>query len=242
MDQPELIVRARRGDGVAFGALVEGDLAAMVRLAAVVSGNPADAEDIVQEALTKVLQSLHRFDENRPFQPWFATIVANQARNWKRSCGRRFRLVERIALQANLPIRGVDEIVIEADEGSRVVAALQILDPVDREVLALRFLAGLTERESAEALGVAVGTVKSRTSRALTRLRMQLEPERETNAERRRVGLAPPVQPRQPQGVGGTSTAHEKPVEPAGTVEPLEPLEHLEPAEHREMSRKWTAQ
>ncbi len=76
MDQPELIARARRGDGVAFGALVEGDLAAMVRLAAVVSGNPADAEDIVQESLTKVLQSLRRFDESRPFRPWFATIVS----------------------------------------------------------------------------------------------------------------------------------------------------------------------
>jgi DNA-binding CsgD family transcriptional regulator len=125
------------------------------------------------------------------------------------------------------------------------VAALQILDPVDREVLALRFLAGLTEKESAEALGVAVGTVKSRTSRALTRLRMQLEPERETNAERRRVVLAPPVQPREPQRLGGTNTAQEKPVDPAEPlepVEPLEPIEHLEPVEHREMSRKWTAQ
>jgi RNA polymerase sigma factor (sigma-70 family) len=175
MDSPELIARARRGDGVAFGVLVEPDLPAMVRLAAVVSGNPADAEDIVQEALTKVLQSLRRFDETRPFRPWFATIVANQARNWKRSRGRRLRLVERIAVQANVAVRGVDELVIEADEGSQVVAALKHLEPLDREVLALRFLAGLTEKESADALGVAIGTVKSRTSRALLRLRSQLE-------------------------------------------------------------------
>jgi RNA polymerase sigma factor (sigma-70 family) len=175
MDSQELVARARRGDGVAFGALVEGDLPAMVRLAAVVSGNSGDAEDIVQEALTKVLQSLRRFDETRPFRPWFATIVANQARNWKRSRGRRLRLVERIAVQANLPVRSVDELVIEADEGSRVVAALQELEPLDREMLALRFLAGLTEKESAEALGIAPGTVKSRTSRALGRMRTQLE-------------------------------------------------------------------
>ncbi len=173
MDQPELIARARRGDGVAFGALVEADLPAMVRLAAVVSGNAADAEDIVQEALTKVLQSLRRFDESRPFRPWFATIVANQARNWKRSRGRQLRLVQRIALQAHLPERFVEEIVLEADEGSRVVAALQSLDRHDREVLALRFLVGLSERESADALGIAVGTVKSRTSRALERMRTQ---------------------------------------------------------------------
>jgi RNA polymerase sigma-70 factor, ECF subfamily len=175
MDSSELIARARRGDGVAFGALVEPDLPAMVRLAAVVSGNAADAEDIVQEALTKVLQSLRRFDESRPFRPWFATIVANCARNWKRSRGRRLRLVERIALQTRLPERLVEEIVLEADEGSRVVASLQALDRHDREVLALRFLVGLSERESADALGIATGTVKSRTSRALSRLRVQLE-------------------------------------------------------------------
>jgi RNA polymerase sigma factor (sigma-70 family) len=167
--------RQRRGDGVAFGALVEADLGAMVRLAAVVSGNAADAEDIVQEALTKVLQSLRRFDETRPFRPWFATIVANQARNWKRSRGRRLRLVRRIAVQAQLPERFVEEIVLEADEGSRVVAALQNLDRHDREILALRFLVGLTERESADALGLALGTVKSRTSRALGRMRTQWE-------------------------------------------------------------------
>ena len=174
MDQPELIARARRGDGAAFGALVEEDLGAMVRLATVVSGNPADAEDIVQEALTKVLQSLRRFDESRPFRPWFATIVANQARNWKRSRGRSLRLVERIALQANAVVRGVEDLVIEADEASRVISALQALEPLDREVLALRFLVGLSERESAEALGIALGTVKSRSSRALAKLRVQL--------------------------------------------------------------------
>jgi RNA polymerase sigma factor (sigma-70 family) len=173
MESLELIARARRGDGVAFGALVEADLPSMVRLAAVVSGNAADAEDIVQEALTKVLQSLRRFDENRPFRPWFATIVANQARNWKRSRGRRLRLVQRIAVQAQLPERFVEEIVLEADEGSRVVAALQALDQHDREILALRFLVGLSE--SADALGLALGTVKSRTSRALERMRTQWE-------------------------------------------------------------------
>ncbi len=183
MDQPELIARARLGDGVAFGALVEGDLAAMVRLATVVSGNPADAEDIVQEALTKVLQSLRRFDESRPFRPWFATIVANQARNWKRSRGRRMRLVERIAVQASLPVRSVDELVIEADEASRVVGALQTLERLDREVLALRFLVGLSERESADALGLALGTVKSRTSRALAKLRTQLDSDQKTARE-----------------------------------------------------------
>jgi RNA polymerase sigma factor (sigma-70 family) len=118
---------------------------------------------------------LRRFDENRPFRPWFATIVANQARNWKRSRGRRLRLVQRIAVQAQLPERFVEQIVLEADEGSRVVAALQALDQHDREILALRFLVGLSERESADALGLALGTVKSRTSRALERMRTQWE-------------------------------------------------------------------
>jgi RNA polymerase sigma factor (sigma-70 family) len=208
MDSPELIARARRGDGVAFGALVEADLGAMVRLAAVVSGNAADAEDIVQEALTKALQSLRRFDETRPFRPWFAAIVANQARNWKRSRGRRLRLVQRIAAQAQLPERFVEEIVLEADEGSRVVAALQALDQHDREILALRFLVGLSERESADALGLALGTVKSRTSRALERMRTQWET---TNDVDRQTLRATPV-------AGSTAQSDEHAVSSNGTT------------------------
>ncbi len=177
MEQRELVERARRGDGAAFAALVGSDLIRMVRLAAAVSGNSNDAEDIVQESMTRALRALKDFDSAREFRPWFATIVANQARNWRRGRGRRQRLTQRIAAQVAPVATPVDDHAILLEESSRVQQSLLSLDESDREVLALRFLAGLTESESAESLGVPLGTIKSRTSRALAKLRVVMEKE-----------------------------------------------------------------
>jgi RNA polymerase sigma factor (sigma-70 family) len=171
MDQHELVAKARRGDGAAFAALVEPELASMVRLAAVVSGNAGDAEDIVQESMTRVLRSLRSFDASRPFRPWFATIVANQARNAKRSRGRRRRLTLRIATIADVGVASVEDHAVLTDDSTALMQLLSQLDLPDREVLALRFLSDLSETETATALGIPVGTVKSRSSRALSRLR-----------------------------------------------------------------------
>ncbi len=174
MEQRELVERARRGDGDAFAALVGPHVTDMLRLARLVSGAHADAEDIVQEALTRVLRSLNRFDADRPFRPWFATIVSNQARNWNRSAGRRKRLTLRIAGLAQVGPVATDEQVEAREQESSILRSVSLLDPIDREVLGLRFLLGLSERETAETLQCSLGTVKSRTSRALDRLRKKI--------------------------------------------------------------------
>ncbi len=174
MEQRELVGRARRGDGEAFAALVQPHLADMLRLARLIGGSANDAEDIVQESLTRVLRSLRRFDPDRPFRPWLATIVANQARNWQRSGIRRQRLTARIANLAELGPRPTDDVAIAHNEGASLVQFVTELERADREVLGLRFLLGLSERETAEALNFSLGTVKSRTSRALGRLRSNL--------------------------------------------------------------------
>ena len=146
-----------------------------MRLAGIVAGNANDAEDIVQESLTRVLRSLRTFDDARPFRPWFAAIVANQARNAKRSTWRRSRLTQRIsahvAASSDTAVSIVEEHALALDAREALLAALVTLEPHDREVLALRFISDLTENETATVLGVPLGTVKSRTSRALSRLR-----------------------------------------------------------------------
>jgi RNA polymerase sigma factor (sigma-70 family) len=175
MEQRQLVGLARRGDGAAFAALVAPDLPAMVRLAAVVSGSTADAEDIVQEALTRALDALTRFDVDRPFRPWFATIVSNQARNWRRSGTRRRRLTLRVANLAPPAPQATDDAAVARVGADATFAALRSMEELDRTVLALRHLTGLSEADTAAALGIAVGTVKSRNARALTRLRTILE-------------------------------------------------------------------
>jgi RNA polymerase sigma factor (sigma-70 family) len=175
MEQRELVAQARRGNGDSFAALVQPHLVAMLHLAQIVSGSRADAEDIVQESLTNVLRSLGRFDVDRPFRPWFAAIVANQARNWNRAGRRRERLTSRVATLVEVAPPLPDDLAIANDEHEMILQRIAALESIDREILAARFLLGLTGKEAATMLSCSVGTVKSRTSRALTRLRKQID-------------------------------------------------------------------
>lgn len=124
------------------------------RVAYVAAGERGDAEEAVQDGFVKAYRALGRFRDGAPFRPWLLRIVANEARNRRRSAGRRTGL----ALRA-------------AERRDELLEALGRLDEHDREVLVHRFLLELGEEETAAALGIRRGTVKSRTSRALERLR-----------------------------------------------------------------------
>jgi RNA polymerase sigma-70 factor (ECF subfamily) len=133
------------------------------RLAYVITGSAADAEDATQDALVKAWRALGRFRRGSPFRPWLLRIVANEARNRRRSAGRRARLVLRAAHERTSTSEPV--------ERTALLDALNALPEESQAVLACRYLLGLSEHETAVALGLRHGTVKSRTSRALDRLR-----------------------------------------------------------------------
>ena len=147
---------------------------AATRLAAVIGGS-ADAEDIAQEAFVKAYRALDRFRDGAAFSPWLMRIVANEARNHRRSSGRRARLALR-ALPAGDYWRTPEDEVVGAQRRATLLDAVDGLPDRDRLVLSCRFLLGLSEAETAAALDCAAGTVKSRTSRALERLRARLAP------------------------------------------------------------------
>jgi RNA polymerase sigma factor (sigma-70 family) len=135
------------------------------RLAYVITGSAADAEDAVQDAFVKAWRALGRFRAGEPFRPWLLRIVANEARNRRRSAGRRVRLALRAAHE-----RPEDDL-----DRRPLLDALNELPPDAQAVLVCRYLLGLSEQETAAALDLAHGTVKSRTSRALERLREHYE-------------------------------------------------------------------
>jgi RNA polymerase sigma factor (sigma-70 family) len=177
LDDRGLALRARSGDGRAFEELVRMHQEIAFRVAYLITGSAGEAEDAVQEGLVKAWRALGRFRPDAPFRPWLLQIVANEARNRRRSAGRRAAL----ALRAAQP-RGREEVSGDAapspesqavahDERRRLLAALDTLPDDGRLVLASRYLLGLSEEETAAALGVRRGTVKSRTARALERLR-----------------------------------------------------------------------
>jgi RNA polymerase sigma-70 factor (ECF subfamily) len=132
----------------------------------------SDADDAAQEAFLKAFAALPRFRAG----PWLLRIVANEARNRRRSAGRRHGLALRAAVGHDPAPTAPDPagIVIAAETRAEVLAALGTLRDDDREILGARFFLELSEAETAETLGMPKGTVKSRTARALGRLRAAL--------------------------------------------------------------------
>ncbi|HZO62831.1 MAG TPA: sigma-70 family RNA polymerase sigma factor [Gaiellaceae bacterium] len=174
-DDEELVARARRGDADAYEVLVTAYQGIALRTAHVVSGNAADAEEAVQDAFVKAYRALWRFRPGAPFRPWLLRIVANEARNRRRSAGRRSALALRAAQEPSGEAAPSPEAaLLGAERREELVAALNRLSESDREALACRFFLDLSEAETAAALGVRPGTVKSRLSRALERLRAEL--------------------------------------------------------------------
>ncbi len=171
-----LVERAQRGDVAAYERLVERHQAAAFRVAWVACGNAADAEEAAQDAFVKAFAALGRFRRGAPLRPWLLTIVANEARNRRRASGRREHLAFRAAIaEPTGSAPSTESVALDAEQDAALRAALARLDERDREVLWLRFFAGLDEAETAAALGCRRGTVKSRQSRALDRLRAELE-------------------------------------------------------------------
>jgi RNA polymerase sigma factor (sigma-70 family) len=172
-DERELALRAQRGDERAFESLVQPHWETAFRLAHLITRNAADAEDAVQDALLKSWRALPRFRTSEPFRPWFLRIAANESRNRRRSASRRAGLLLRA--QAD-PVSGgaapsPEQLVLADDENRRLLSELEQLPEQARLVLGCRYLLDLSELETAAALGVRQGTVKSRTARALERLR-----------------------------------------------------------------------
>jgi RNA polymerase sigma-70 factor (ECF subfamily) len=172
LTESELIALASEGDGDAYASLVRAHQDIAFRTAMLITQDAADAEEAAQDAFVKAWRALPRFRAGEPWRPWLLTIVANEARNRRRSAGRRTAL----ALRVQPPHDDVsaEATVLAAESRAALLGAMAGLRDDDRLVLGCRYLLELSEAETAAALGVKPGTVKSRTSRALDRLRGQL--------------------------------------------------------------------
>lgn len=160
----------------AYEVLVRRHQEAALRMATLIAGADA-AEDAVQEAFIKAFGALKRFRSGSSFRPWILKIAANEARNKLRSA-RRHSAIE-LRLAADRPSGGAapppEVAVLQRETGEELAAALWRLSERDRLVIGYRYLLDLSEAETAEALGVRLGTAKSRLSRALSKLRDELD-------------------------------------------------------------------
>lgn len=176
-DEQQLITAAKAGDQRAYAHLLERHQAVAFRAAYLITGSAADAEDATQEACVKAWLALRRFRNGAPFRPWLVQIAVNEARNRRRGAGRRANLALRVAPdpRAASTVPSAEMEAMAGEERARLAAAIGRLREDDQLVIAARYFLGLSEAETATALGLRVGTVKSRLSRALSRLHTELE-------------------------------------------------------------------
>jgi len=161
---------------MAYEDLVRRHQDAALRTAGFVLAGAADAEDAVQDAFVKAYTSLGRFRIGSPFRPWILRIVVNEARNRRRSAGRRAGLALRLAEDrpSDDAAPAPETAVLARERRAALLSALSGLSEDDRLVLGYRYFLDLGEVEMADALGIPRGTVKSRLSRALGRLRAEI--------------------------------------------------------------------
>jgi RNA polymerase sigma-70 factor (ECF subfamily) len=168
-----LVQRSREGDRDAYAELVTRYEGVAARTAYVITGNEEDAEEVAQEAFVKAFYALDRFRPEAPFRPWLLRIVANEAIN-RRKAARRHATVDLSVVEDRASpdtALSPEAAALAAERREAVLAALRTMRDEDRLVIAYRYFFQLSEAEMAEALDVARGTVKSRLSRALARLR-----------------------------------------------------------------------
>jgi RNA polymerase sigma factor (sigma-70 family) len=178
-DEGALVERARAGDARAYEELVRTHQVIAFRTAYLVAGSAEDAQDAAQEAFVKAYRALGRFRRGAPFRPWLLRIVANEAKNRRRAAGRRASLALRLAAaetSGGAAPSPEGELVTGEGRGA-LLAALGRLREEEQLVVACRYFLDLSEEDTAGTLGVRPGTVKSRLSRALARLRAELESE-----------------------------------------------------------------
>lgn len=142
------------------------------------NGNRPLAEDLVQETFLRVLRAIDRYQYPRPFKAWLYAIATNLARDhFKRADTRRTDTVPDERLQRFAGEHNPEHRILAEDESRRVIDALTGLPEHQRAALILRYYQELPLAEIANILDIPVGTVKSRLSIGLKRLRATLEEE-----------------------------------------------------------------
>jgi len=177
IDDAEAIARARDGDLDAYAALVA-RYTLRAHRAAFLLGAGEESDDVVQEAFVKAFRHLSRFRAGEPFAPWLLRIVANETKNLARSRQRRAALALRLpsAESSGAATGGPVDEVLASERRAQLVAAVNALPDRERQVLVCRYFLDLSVTETAQVLAWPLGSVKSRTSRALNRLRGRLVP------------------------------------------------------------------
>jgi RNA polymerase sigma-70 factor, ECF subfamily len=166
-----LVRAAKGGSGPALDELVNRHWDGAHRAAYLIVQDAGIAEDIAQEAMLATIGALDRFDWRRPIRPYLHRAVVNRSLDWLRSRTAR----PEVSLEQIEPRPARQASAGETRLPAALLRAMAALDPEDRAAVVLRHVLDYRAREVAEFLGIRPSTARSRVSRALERLRTQLE-------------------------------------------------------------------
>ena len=171
----ELVRRARQGDEASWKVIVSLHQEPVFRLAYLFLGDTDEAKDATQETFIRAYLAFDRFDARRPLRPWLLSICANLARNRLRSSNRFFKAIQ--TLIRNDPVTNESDHLDQRWQSQSLWSAVRRLGPNDQQIIYLRYFLELPVEETAQSIGVATGTVKSRLHRAQEKLRIVIEQE-----------------------------------------------------------------
>ena len=174
-DEAGLIAKARQADEAAWTAIIRAYQEPVFRMAYLILGDRYEAEDAAQETLIRAYRSLNRFDPERPLKPWLLSIAANTAKNRRRAAWRYLKAIKRLFRQESGVAADPRSTSNQALDSLNLWQAVQTLPENDQQIIYLRYFMELSVAETAAALEVAPGTVKSRLHRALVRLKERIE-------------------------------------------------------------------
>ncbi len=180
MDEQTLVEAAQNGDLAAFNTLVERYQQQAYNVAMRIVGDGEAAADVTQEAFIKAFRRLHLF-HGGSFRAWLLRIVTNASYDHlRRQKVRRALSLEEVAtsLDGDLTLQmraaGPEQVVLQRELGERLTQIINRLPTILRTVLILSDVEGFSYPEIAEIMGIPVGTVKSRLSRARAAVRDEL--------------------------------------------------------------------
>lgn len=189
-----LVERVQSGDRQAFGLLVGKYQRKLLRLVSRLVWDPAEAEDVVQEAFIKAYRALPNFRGESAFYTWLYRIGVNTAKNWLSSRGRR---ATALSSADNEEAEGFDEaeLLRDSDTPERMLMTKQIAETVNRAMAALpeelrvaitlREIEGLSYEEISGVMDCPIGTVRSRIFRARESVAKELRPLLDTAPDKR---------------------------------------------------------
>ncbi len=190
----ELVARVQKGDKRAFDLLVIKYQRKIMRLLSRMIRDPAEVEDVAQEAFIKAYRALPQFRGDSAFYTWLYRIAVNTARNWQAAQARRPTSPDTVQTEDGETFSQIDNLsdisTPESQLASRQIvetvnAAMQALPEELRTAIVLREIEGMSYEDIAQTMDCPIGTVRSRIFRAREAIAAQLRPVLDTNADRR---------------------------------------------------------